>query len=116
MAAFPFGGHPTFGQYIAWAVHHGCTVKSGVILVEGQPYCVTRIFDRAGKNWVTEIGTEQKDLFVPTTIGRFDRRLGLKSPFFSIDYKELDPGRSAPSEHSIQRSPRWRQLAGSRAG
>jgi hypothetical protein len=102
MAAFPFGGHPTFGQYITWAVHQGCTVKNGVILVEGQPYSVTRIFDRAGKKWVTEIGTEQEDPFMPTTIGRFNRRLGLESPFFSIDIRELDPGRSAPSQHPIQ--------------
>jgi hypothetical protein len=101
MAAFPFGGHPTFGEYIAWAVRQGCSVKNGVILVEGQPYSVTRIFDRAGKKWVAEVGTEQEDLFVPTTIARFDRRLGLKSPFFSIDFRELDPGRSVPSEHPM---------------
>ncbi len=101
MTAFPFGGHPTFGEYIAWAVRQGCSVKSGVMLVEGQPYSVTRIFDQAGKKWVAEVDTGREDLFMPTTIARFDRRLGLKSPFFSIDFRELDPGRSAPSEHPV---------------
>src|SRR6266498_1057207 len=28
MTAFPFGGHPTFGEYIAWAVRQGCSVFS----------------------------------------------------------------------------------------
>ena len=102
MAAYPFGGHPTFAQYIAWAVRHGCMVKTGVFVLEGQPQSVTRIFDHTGKRWVTEIGTGQEEPFVPTTIGRLDRRLGLKSPFFSIDFRELDPGRSPPSEHSVQ--------------
>jgi hypothetical protein len=102
MAAYPFGGHPTFAQYIAWAMRHGCTVKNSIMLVEGQPHSVTRIFDRTGKKWVTEIGTAQEEPFVPTTIGRIDRRLGLKSPFFSMDFRELDPGRSPRSEHSMQ--------------
>jgi hypothetical protein len=92
MAAFPFGGHPTIGEYIEWALHEGCTVKDSVISVEGEPYSVMRIFNPSGKRWVTEIGTQRSDFLVPTTIGRFARRLGLKSPFFYLDFPRLDPG------------------------
>jgi hypothetical protein len=99
MVAFPFGGHPTFGQYVAWAVQQGCIVTGGMISIRGQSHNVTRIFDRTKKKWVTEIGTNPSDPFVPTTIGRLDRRLGMKSPFFSIDFRELDPGRSAQFEY-----------------
>jgi len=30
---------------------------------------VTRIFDRAEKKWVAEVGTEQEDLFVQRLLG-----------------------------------------------
>jgi hypothetical protein len=94
MAAFPFGGYPTFGQYVERTVQQGCTVKRGVVVVEGEPYSVTRIFNPPGKKWVTEIETHYTDFLVPTTVGRFDRRLGLRSPFFSLDFREMDPGKS----------------------
>jgi hypothetical protein len=44
---------------------------------------VTRIEAPDGK-WVVEVGTEQHEFLAPTTVSRFDRRLGLKSPFASL--------------------------------
>jgi len=91
MAAFPMGGHPTFGAYIEWARQQGCEIRNGVVLDEQQrPHSITQIIAPGKKSWVTEVGTQHKDHLVPTTIARFDRRLGLKSPYFSIDAPELD--------------------------
>ncbi len=60
--AFPFGGHPTFSDYLQWAISQGCTVKSGINI--SQSISLTKI--------------------IPTTIARLDRRLGLASPWFSV--------------------------------
>ena len=38
-----------------------------------------------GKRRVVEVGTDQRDYLVPTTIARFDRRLDIKSEWFSIE-------------------------------
>lgn len=81
MSSFPFGGHPTFGAYLQWAITQGCSVQSGVHT--GQSVNVTRITAPSGK-WVIEAGTHQNDRLTPTTIGRLDRRLGLQSPWFSL--------------------------------
>jgi hypothetical protein len=60
-------------------------VNSGIgVTTDGRPFPITRIVSPNGK-WVVEAGTAQSDFLVPTTIARLDRRLGLKSPFFSID-------------------------------
>ncbi len=85
MAAFPFGGHPQFADYCDWALQQGCKVQSGyTVTPDGKTMSVTRITAPSGK-WVYEVGTQQGEFLVPTTIARLDRRLGLKSPFFSID-------------------------------
>lgn len=91
MPAYPFGGHLTFGAYIEWARQQGCTVRNGVVLDEKQrPHSVTQIIAPSKKKFVTEIGTQHNDYIVATTVARFDRRLGVRSPFFSIDAPELD--------------------------
>jgi hypothetical protein len=80
--AFPFGGHPTFAQYLAWArEQQGCTIQSGVDTA--QSIVLTKIVAPSGK-WVIEPGTMPNDYLVPTTIGRLDRRLGLISPWFGL--------------------------------
>jgi len=99
MVAFPFGGSPTFGQYVEWAVQQGCMVKTDLFLVKGEPYSATRIFRPSGKKWVTDIGTQHEEFLMPTTVARFDRRLGFKSPFFSLDFPDMDPGKRASCEH-----------------
>jgi hypothetical protein len=79
--AYPFGGHPTFGQYLQWAVSKGCTVQSGIDTE--QSINVTKIISPTGK-WAIEPGTLPNDYLVPTTVGRLDRRLGLISPWFGL--------------------------------
>ena len=82
----PFGGHPTFQQYLEWArTEAGCEIKQGVIQDdEGRPFNITKIVAPSGKH-VIEVGIQHTEFLVPTTIGRLDRRLGLTSPFFSIE-------------------------------
>ncbi len=78
MAAYPFGGHPTFASYITWAISQNCKVEVGVDTQNSIP--VTKIIAPSGK-WVIEAGTLPTDFLVPTTVGKLDRRLGLISPW-----------------------------------
>lgn len=82
----PFGGHPTFAQYLLWArEREGCTVQTGIIHgSSGRIHALTRIVAPNGK-WVIDIGTGQHEYLVPTQIAHFDRRLGLNSGYFSLD-------------------------------
>ena len=86
MTAYPFGGHPLFAEYLRWArEEHNCTSQSGYITDEdGRAHTLTKIEAPSGR-WVIEVGTRQDEHLVPTTIARLDRRLGLVSPWFSID-------------------------------
>jgi hypothetical protein len=79
--SFPFGGHPTFGQYMAWAAQRGCQVNSGVRSSpnDGAPVSVTRIVSPDGKRWVID-ATDQTEYLTATTIARLNRRLGLDFP------------------------------------
>jgi hypothetical protein len=79
MPAFPFGGHPTFAQYLDWAISQGCEVKTGVDTDES--ILLTKIIAPSGR-WVVEAGTLPHEHLAPSTIGRLDRRLGLVSPWF----------------------------------
>lgn len=88
--SFPFGGHPTFARYLAWATEQGCTVQTGYTVDgHGRTHTLTRIVSPNGK-WVVEAGTQQSDYLVPTTIARLDRRLGLTSPFLSLPHPEAE--------------------------
>jgi hypothetical protein len=90
--ATPFGGHPTFGQYIASALGKGCSVDFGYAQTpDGHMERITRIVTADGSRWVIEVGTAQSDYLVPTTIARLDRRLGIQSPWFSIDDSGYTP-------------------------
>lgn len=79
--AWPFGGHPTFAQYLEWAVSERCTIQSGVDT--NHSISLTKITAPSGK-WVIEAGTLPNDRLMPTTVGRLDRRLGLVSPWFGL--------------------------------
>jgi len=81
MAAFPFGGHPTFAQYLQWATEQGCTVRTGVDTE--QSISLTKIINAAGTRWAIVSGLLPSDFLVPTTVGQLDRRLGLISPWFA---------------------------------
>ena len=82
--AAPFGGHPSFQEYLIWAREEDCTVQAGVLYTsDGRARSVTRIIAPSGRT-VIEVGTQHGDILVPTTVNRLDRRLGIKSPFFSL--------------------------------
>lgn len=84
MPAAPFGGHPTLVEYLRWAEGQGCTVQTGyTTTTDGALIPSTRI-EAPNGGWVVEVGTEQWEYLPPTTVGRFDRRLGIKSPFPSM--------------------------------
>jgi hypothetical protein len=80
MVAFPFGGHPTFAQYLQWAAAQGCKVQIGVDT--DRSIGVTKIVSPDGKKWVFQAGTLPNDYLTPTDVGRLDRRLGILSPWF----------------------------------
>lgn len=83
--SLPFGGHPTLGQYMAWATKAGCTVKQGVVsTAAGRAEPVVKITSPDGERWVIVSGMLQDEYLMPTTIARLDRRLGMKSEFFSL--------------------------------
>ena len=82
----PFGGPPTLAQYIAWARSVGCAVKYGTTVAsDGRPSRIVLIESPDGTRWVPIVEMRDAEYLVPTTIARLDRRLGLTSPFFSID-------------------------------
>jgi hypothetical protein len=86
----PFGGHPTLGRYIAWIRNLGFEAKSGTGPDEsGKTHTVTKIFKEGGSS-VVVVGVDQTEHMVATMVGYLDRRLGVKSPFFSIDNGDLE--------------------------
>lgn len=88
MAAAPFGKHPKLAEYIAWAKDQGCTVESGVVHTNrGETYGFTKIAASADK-FVILAGIAQTEHLTPATVARFDRRLGLRSPFASVDWAD----------------------------
>jgi hypothetical protein len=86
VAAAPFGRLPTFAQYLEWASKIGCTVKYGIATAaDGSPSRVIMIEDSAGLLWVHVTEIKEGDILLPTQIANLDRRLHVKSPFFSLD-------------------------------
>jgi hypothetical protein len=83
MPAAPFGGHPTLVEYLRWVKGEGCTTLTGYIATADGALPWTRI-EAPNGSWVVEVGTEQWEFLSPTTVGRLDRRLGIKSPFPSM--------------------------------
>jgi len=85
--AFPFGGHPTLADYIGQArKDHGATAKSGSASDDsGRSHTVTRIEIPASGRSVVVVGISQTEHLEPSMIGYLDRRLGINSPWFSVD-------------------------------
>lgn len=90
MASAPFGDHPTFAQYREWAVQTGgCRTRYGILTAsDGLPSRVVIISSEDDERWVVVADVADGEFLVPTMVGHLDRRLGLKSPFSSIDLVE----------------------------
>ena len=87
--AFPFGGHPRFQEYIAWAVGEGCICNTGVGHVGGKMHTFTILENPVnGKHTIESIPNEE--FLAPTKVGALDRRLGLDSPFTKRDIPDFD--------------------------
>ena len=91
--AFPFGGHPRLADYIGQArKDHGAIAQSGSASDgTGKSHEVTKISIPATGKSVVVVGTRQTEYLAPSTIGYLDRRLGIDSPWFSVDDPTLDP-------------------------
>lgn len=85
----PFGGHPKFVDYLVWARDtHECRAESGYASDgNGKTHTVTKISHPDGKS-VVMVGLSQTEHLVPSTVGYLDRRLGISSPWFSVDLDE----------------------------
>lgn len=83
--SFPFGGHPTLGKYIQWVRDQGFEAHTGIATdSSGKAHTVTKIFKPGGPS-VVVAGTLQNEYLTPTQVANLDRRLKVKSPFFSTD-------------------------------
>ena len=90
--AFPFGGHPTLAAYIQWAREtHSFRAQSIAAPDDaGKTHTAVKIYKDEGPS-VVVVGVPQSEHLVPSMIGYLDRRLGLTSPWYSVDVPELDP-------------------------
>ena len=82
-----FGGHPRLADYIGQArKDHGAIAKSGSAADDsGKPHEVTRIQIPSTGKFVVVVGLSQTEYLVPSMVGYLDRRLGISSPWFSVD-------------------------------
>jgi hypothetical protein len=83
--AFPFGGHPNLATYIVWLndTHKG-TAQSGYSTDDkGQSHSLTKLSLPSGIS-VVVIDISQSENLAPSMVGYLDRRLGVKSPWFSV--------------------------------
>ena len=79
--AFPFGGHPTFSQYLTWAAQAaGCRVQTGYRTAKGGRTHTMTIITIADKH-VIMADVQQNERLEPNVVAHLDRRLGLVSPW-----------------------------------
>ncbi len=72
--AFPFGGHPTLGQYMAEAAKQGFVCQSGV--------CdFTPFIEITSPNGYVIVPMGQTEFLTPSMVDYLDRRLKWNSPF-----------------------------------
>jgi hypothetical protein len=90
VSADPVGHCPTLGDYLRWARGFGCAVQTGFVRINSALVTTTRIQSPDGSRSVLDIGTEQTDYLAPSMVGRFDRRLGVRSPFPSVPSYDRD--------------------------
>lgn len=83
--SFPFGGHPNLATYIAWLMEeHRGTMQSGYMTDrKGNTHSITKLALPNGRS-VVVVGVGQKEFLVPSMVGYLDRRLGVKSKWFSV--------------------------------
>lgn len=89
--AFPFGGHPTLAAYMHWAREQGFRAQSIAASDErGKTHTAIKLSKEGGRS-VVVVGVKQHEHLAPSMVGYLDRRLGVKSPWISVDTPDLDP-------------------------
>lgn len=78
--ASPFGGHPTLQQYLSWLRQNRFTYQTGYSHGLFEDVDIFVISNPAGKKVLTIAG-ELDEYLSPMEVTRFDRRLGVNSPF-----------------------------------
>ena len=83
--AAPFGGHPNLATYIVWLkdAHQGSAQSGYSTDGKGKSHALTKLSLPSGKS-VVVVGVSQAEFLVPSMVGYLDRRLGVKSPWFSV--------------------------------
>ncbi len=81
--AYPFGGHPTLFDYIAWCNQQGCTTRSSLAVIDGKSATCHIVENPANDQHVAAVGA-MKDRLPPSVVANYDRRLGLDSPFAKV--------------------------------
>ena len=86
MPAYPFGNHPTFGQFLARARQLGCRAQSGLVSSpSGEMLTAMKITNPGNGQSVAIVEPDMDERLVASTIGYYERRLGIVSGWFSID-------------------------------
>ncbi len=78
--AYPFGNHPTLGEYIVWAQEQGCQSLSGYT----KGYDTSTTIRAPNGRRVIVADMQQDEKLTPTKVGYLDKRLGLDSPFSKL--------------------------------
>lgn len=80
--AHPFGGHPTFQEYLNWLRGKGFNYKTGYIKSpSGKNMFAIWIESPKGETLLSVPGIELDERLAPSMIEKFDRRLEVQSPF-----------------------------------
>ena len=78
--SYPFGGHPKFGHFKAWAESQGIIVTNGTIEIAGRSVKITTFeLENGTKVPVAEI--LDGEFLSPSEVSRLERRLEVLSPF-----------------------------------
>ena len=96
--AFPFGGHPNLATYIKWFkdTHQGKAESGLTTDAKGKSHTLERLSLPDGR-FVVVVDLKQSECLVPSMVGYLDRRLGIKSPWFSVEPSEPEGSELSPS-------------------
>lgn len=80
--SFPFAQSPTLREYVDWCVMVGnCTEKRQISTdANGIPH-PELVIDGPTGGWVVVVEPDFQERLAPSEVSRYDRRLGVVSPF-----------------------------------
>lgn len=79
--SYPFGGHPTLGDFLSWLEQEGCTVATNVrTSSKGRGYTSIEISSSTGSR-LAIVDVPQDERLAPSTVSHYLRRLGIKKTY-----------------------------------